>query len=89
MPNTPSNDEARMRNCNVGRITWLLRNLEEYSALANEIIDLHCNSVRALNPGVPFCRDSLPRDREPCRYDHQSRGGTAHRAHGPHQGVKS
>lgn len=61
MPNTPSNDEARMRNCNVGRITWLLRNLEEYSALANEIIDLHCNSVRALNPGVPFaeirCRE--------------------------------
>jgi len=61
MPNTPSNDEARMRNCNVGRITWLLRNLEEYSALANEIIDLHCNSVRALNPGAPFaeirCRE--------------------------------
>jgi hypothetical protein len=40
---------------NVGRLDWIVRNLEDYSALANEIIDLHCESFRSLNhPSMPF-----------------------------------
>jgi hypothetical protein len=43
-----------VRKVNVGRLDWIIRNLEDYSELANELIDLHCESTRSNNPGISF-----------------------------------